>query len=131
MKFDHIGIFVSSLETGRIHMEKIFDIKQWSNPVKDPIQGVFVQFGYDSLNICYELVAPAAKTNPVDKVLKNSKNILNHVAYKVKDINSEISRLRDNKCILISGPSPALAFDNNNIAFLYTPLKFIIELIEL
>ena len=131
MKFDHIGIFVKSLEIGREHFNLIYDINKWSEIFYDPIQRVEVQFGYDSSKICYELVAPKGKNNPVDKVLNDEKNILNHLAYKVENIEKEIERLKNRRCILISGPNPATAFKNKKIAFFYTPLRFIIEIIEL
>lgn len=131
MKFDHIGIFVKSLEIGREHLNQVYGINKWSKIFYDPIQSVEVQFGYDSSKICYELVSPKGKNNPVDKVLKDGKNILNHLAYKVENIEKEIERLKNKRCILISGPNPAIAFKNKKIAFLYTPLKFIIEIIEL
>lgn len=130
MEFDHIGIFVKSLEIGREQLNCIFEIKKWDKPVIDNVQGVKVQFGYDSCGICYELVSPYAKVNPVDNVLKQAKNILNHVAYKVDDINYEIKRLEKSNNILITGPVKAKAFNDKKIAFLYTPLRFIIELIE-
>ncbi len=130
MEFDHIGIFVESLVVGREHLGSIFGIKKWEKPVVDSIQGVKVQFGYDSKGICYEIVAPNAKVNPVDNVLKQAKNILNHVAYKVDDIYLEIKRLQESDSILISGPVESAAFNNKKISFLYTPLKFVIELIE-
>ncbi len=130
MKFDHIGIFVNSLEIGQKHLNEIFEIKAWSQVFFDPIQKVQVQFGYDSSKICYELVVPKGENNPVDKVLKDGKYILNHVAYKVENIDATIKRLKDKRCLLISGPNPAIAFKNKKIAFLYTPLKFIIEIIE-
>ena len=112
MKFDHIGIFVKSLEIGREHLNQIYYINKWSK-------------------ICYELVATKGKNNPVDRVLNDGKNILNHLAYKVENIEKEIERLKNKRCILISGPNPATAFKNKKIAFFYTPLRFIIEIIEL
>ena len=99
MKFDHIGIFVKSLEIGQKHLTKIFKINNWSQIYYDPVQKVDVQFGYDISNICYELVAPNGENNPVDKVLKDGKNVLNHVAYKVNNINDEIVRLQNNKIL--------------------------------
>ena len=130
MKFDHIGVFVKSLEIGRNHLSKIIQIARWSDPVDDHIQGVSIQFGYDNDGICYELVAPNSESNPVDNLLSQGKNIINHIAYKVDNIEKEIIRLKNLNCLLISGPTPAIAFDNKNITFLYTPLQFIIELIE-
>ena len=70
------------------------------------------------------------ETNPVDNVLSQGKNILNHVAYKVDNIEEAIKRLQNLNNILITGPIKAKAFDNKRIAFLFTKLRFIIELIE-
>ena len=130
MKFDHIGVFVKTLSSGREYLTEIVQIKSWSESFNDKIQGVSVQFGYDESGVCYELVAPNAKINPVDKLLSQGKNIINHVGYKVNNIEEEVLRLRSLNCLLVSGPTPAIAFNNKKIAFLYTPLKFIIELIE-
>lgn len=130
MNFNHIGIFVPSLAEGKTYLESILNISNWSEPIEDPIQKVLVQFGKDQLGLCYEIIAPCGDNNPVEPLLIQSKNILNHVAYTVENIEIEIKRLQGERCILISGPSPAKAFDNNKIAFLYTPLRFIIELIE-
>jgi len=130
MKFDHIGIFVSSMAIGRKYLESMLHVTEWTEPVDDPIQKVSVQFGKDQSGIQYELVAPCGENNPVEPLLAQSKNILNHVAYRVDNIDAEIERLRGERCILVSGPSPAKAFNNNKIAFLYTPLRFVIELIE-
>lgn len=130
MKFDHIGVFVKTLSSGREYLTEIVQIKSWSESFNDKIQGVSVQFGYDESGVCYELVAPNAEINPVDKLLSQGKNIINHVGYKVNNIEEEVLRLRSLNCLLVSGPTPAIAFNNKKIAFLYTPLKFIIELIE-
>jgi methylmalonyl-CoA/ethylmalonyl-CoA epimerase len=130
MQFDHIGIFVSGLAAGRTHLENILQVTNWTDPVDDPIQKVSVQFGTDRSGTRYELVAPCGENNPVEPLLAQSKNIINHVAYLTDDLDAEISRLQKERCILVSGPSPAKAFDNRRIAFLYTPLRFVIELIE-
>lgn len=130
MKFNHIGVFVSTLDSGRKYLESILHIANWTDPIEDPIQKVIVQFGIDMSGIRYEIIAPCGEGNPVQPLLLQSKNILNHVAYSVEDIGIEIKRLQGERCILISGPSPAVAFNRRKIAFLYTPLRFIIELIE-
>lgn len=130
MKFNHIGVFVSTIDSGRKHLESILHIASWTDSIEDPIQKVIVQFGLDKSGIQYEIIAPLGEGNPVQPLLLQSKNILNHVAYNVENIDIEIKRLQGERCILISGPSPAVAFNNNKIAFLYTPLRFIVELIE-
>ncbi len=130
MKFDHIGIFAGSLTEGRKHLANLLQVSAWTTPVDDHIQKVSVQFGTDGSGIRYELVVPFGEGNPVEPLLHQSKNILNHVAYLVDDIDAEIKRMQQERCILVNGPHPAIAFGNKRIAFLYTPLRFIIELIE-
>ena len=130
MKFDHIGVFVSTIDLGRKYLESILHITNWTDAIEDPKQKVIVQFGFDKSGIRYEIIAPCGEGNPVQTLLLQSKNILNHVAYNVENIDIEIKRLQRERCILISGPSPAIAFNNNKIAFLYTPLRFVVELIE-
>ena len=88
MEFDHIGIFVSSLSIGRNHLEKLLLVQDWTESVDDPIQKVSVQFANDLSGIKYELVAPYGIDNPVEPLLTQSKNILNHVAYCVDDIEA-------------------------------------------
>ena len=130
MKFDHIGIFVKNLQFGSKHLTRLFEIKKKTNIIHDPLHKVSVQFFYDKNNICYELVAPKGKKNPVSSILKQNKNILNHVAYKSKNFQKDITKLRKLGCIPLGKPKPARAFKGANIIFFLSPLKIIIEVIE-
>ena len=130
MDFDHIGIFCKNLKIGRNYFSKIFEIKKKSKEFSDSRLNVKVQFLYDEKNIKYELIAPLGKKNPVDLSLKKNKNIINHIAYKTKSFQKEISRFRKMACIPLDKPKPAIAFQGKKIIFFLTPLRFIIELIE-
>ena len=70
MKFHHIGIFLSNIKNGETFFKKIFKIKRKSKIFLDRKLGVKVRFLYDDSGICYEIVAPHGKNNPVNKVLK-------------------------------------------------------------
>ena len=129
MIFHHIGIFVKSLKQGKNFLSKVFDIKHQSDEIKDYAMGVKVQFIYDQSDICYEIVAPLGKKNPVDEVLKSNKNILNHIAYKTKNFESDIEKLRSLNSLPITKIYNSKAFDSKVIFFL-TDLGYIIELIE-
>ena len=129
MKFHHLGIFVSNIKKGEDFFNSLIKIKKTSKMINDKKLGVKVKFLYDNKNICYELIAPLGPNNPVSKVLKNKTNILNHVAYKVKNLNQAISYMRKKNCAPITKPMFAKAFKRKVIFFL-TPLNFIIELIE-
>ena len=130
MKFDHIGIFVKTLSSGREEIKKLFDIQSISKEFNDKLMSVSVQFLYDKSGICYEIVAPYGENSPVDNVLSSKKNILNHVAYKVQDFDEAIEKYIELRCIPLGKASNALAFDNARVIFFLTPLGIILELIE-
>jgi len=130
MKFDHIGLVVRSLALGREALSPIVEIRAWTDEFIDPIQRVSVQFGRDSSNICYELIAPQGDGGPVAKALSSGRNILNHVAYLVPDLSEAGGRLRDAGAVPTADPMPAVAYGGSRIQFFVTPLRFIIELIE-
>lgn len=129
MKFHHVGIFVANIKSGDNFFKSLIKINNTSKIINDKNLGIKVKFLYDSKNICYELVAPLGIKNPVDKVLKKRSNIINHIAYKVKDLNRAIIYMRKKNCAPITRPMLAKAFKKKVIFFL-TPLNFIIELIE-
>ena len=130
MKFDHVGIFVKSLAFGRTHLRKLLAIADESEEYHDDVLKVSIQFLYDESEICYELVAPNGDGNPVDPILSGKKNILNHTAYKVSDLDLQIAKCRANGCVQLGHPRNALAFNGARVVFFLTPLYFIIELIE-
>jgi methylmalonyl-CoA/ethylmalonyl-CoA epimerase len=130
MRFDHIGIFVPDLSQGHELLSALLPIVRQSEIFRDPLLEVAVQFLYDPSGICYELVAPFGPNNPVDAVLKTGKNVLNHVAYRVDDLDDKLTELRAAGCLPIGEPRPAVAFGGRRVTFLFNPLNFIIELVE-
>lgn len=129
MIFDHIGLFVRSLELGREKLAATLPIARWTDPVDDALLKVRVQFGADPAGIRYELVAPFGEGNPVDAVLASGKNILNHVAYRVDSMAAAMATLRDKGSMPLGKPQPAQAFGGKPVVFMLTPLRFILELI--
>ena len=129
MKLHHIGIFVQNTRIGLNFFKKIIKIKKKSKIISDKNLGVKVQFFYDEKNNCFELVSPYLKKNPVKKLLKEKKNIINHFAYKTKNFEKSITYFRKINCAPLTKPQFSLAFKKKIIFFL-TPLNFIIELIE-
>lgn len=130
MQFDHIGIFVESLEQGRDNLAGLLNVNGWSQEVHDDDLKISVQFGWDESGQCYELVAPNGEHNPVDGTLARQANILNHVAYRVVDLDTATTRLRDQGAIPLGAPKPAKALDGARIVFFMTRLGVIVELIE-
>ena len=130
MKFDHIGVFVKNLEDGRKNFSSLLQITNTSEEYNDEKLKVSVQFLYDKNDICYEIVAPYKPGNPVDAVLSSGKNILNHIAYRVDELDLSLSTWRNKGCFPLSEATPAIAFQGAKVIFLLTPLGIIIELIE-
>jgi methylmalonyl-CoA/ethylmalonyl-CoA epimerase len=66
----------------------------------------------------------------VRRILKSDRGGLYHLCYTVEDLEGELARFRRHGCVKISGPTPAVAFGGRRIAFLFTPQRDIIELLE-
>ena len=130
MQFDHVGVFVESLDQGRARLQEILPLATVSEEFHDPLLKVSVQFLHDTSGICYEIVAPNGDGNPVDALLAEKRNILNHIAYKVTDFDASAERLRRARCMPMGIPQPAVAFGGARVVFFLTPLRMIIELIE-
>jgi methylmalonyl-CoA/ethylmalonyl-CoA epimerase len=130
MGFDHIGIVAPSLAEGRAHIGRLLNITRWTGEFADPINQVYVQFGCDQSSVCYEIVAPLGDASPVRAALKSSNRILNHVAYRVADLDVRAAHFRENRCVAAGPPRPAIAYGNRRIQFFMTPLGFLVELIE-
>lgn len=130
MKFHHIGIFSNSLNQGKKIISSFLKPKNVSKVYYDKSLGVKVLFIKDTSNITYEIVCPFGKKNPVKQVLKDNKNILNHIAYKVKNFDKKIISLRKKGFAPLGKPARALAFKKKRVCFFLTPLNYIIEIIE-
>ena len=71
-----------------------------------------MQFLSDTSGIRYELVAPNGPGNPVDAVISERRNTLNHVAYRTKDFDAQVGRLREARCMPLASrvrPRPSAA----------------------
>jgi methylmalonyl-CoA/ethylmalonyl-CoA epimerase len=130
VNFHHLGIFVKSIEEGKRLLGETIPIREWDRTFEDAGLHVSVCFGMDASGIRYELVAPFGEPNPVSGVLSSGRNILNHVAYTVGDMESAMKMLRSAGAIPMGAPRPAVAFGGANVAFFLTSIGIIIELVE-
>ncbi len=130
MKFHHIGVFVSDIVSGSKAIKEMFPISTESETFEDFGIGVYVKFLVDTSGTRYEIVSPLSQENPVSRLLKSKKNLLNHVAYEVDNFYEAIDSMINKGSLLVSPPSPAVAFNGANVVFLYSPLGFVVEFIE-
>lgn len=130
LRLDHIGIVVPTLAAGREAMAALFDIQRWTQEFQDDVNRVYVQFGRDPTGVCYELIAPLSKESPVTSALRKADRILNHVAYITPDLDTARAKLCAGGALVLDAPKPAVAYGGRRIQFFFTPLQFIVELVE-
>ncbi len=128
--FHHVGVAVRDMQEAIPAYKNLFGYELISGPFDDPIQNVSVCFlsrGAGDMTI--ELVAPLGPNSPVDLVLKKG-NGTYHICYEVENIQRAIEHLRERNAFLLSGPVPAVAFDQREIAWLLTDVNLLVELVQ-
>lgn len=127
--FNHIGIFVKNIKKSEKYINVFIEKNKSSKLILDKKLGIKAKLFYDKKKICYELVEPYGKNNPVSGFLKRGTNILNHVAYTSNFFDETLHELRDNKFMQISEINYSKLF-KSRVVFFISPLNYIIELIE-
>ncbi len=130
LRFDHLGVVVSRLEKGRRHLADGLGVSQWTEEIVDPVNGVRLQFGLDPAGVCFEILEPLDEQSPVYAALKTGKAILNHVAYRVPDLQAAGARLGAAGWSRTSEPKPAVAYGGRSIQFFVSPSRLVVEMIE-
>lgn len=127
--FDHIGIFVKSIKKYEKYINLLGINKKKSRLILDKSLGIKAKLYFDKKKICYELIEPYGKKNPIDGCLKRQTNILNHIAYKTIKFNDTINYLKKNNFMQITEIKYSKLF-KSKIVFFLSPLKYVIEIIE-
>lgn len=129
-RIEHIGVAVPDIEQALSQYSDSLGYKLLRGPYDDLHQQARVAFiGNEAGGTQLELVAPLAPGSQVERVLAKGQGLY-HICYEVPDIAEAIAHLRSQKCILISGPTPAVAYEGRPIAWLYTPSRQLTELVE-
>jgi methylmalonyl-CoA/ethylmalonyl-CoA epimerase len=132
MVMHHLGIAVKSLTTAIDSYKEMFGYDLLSGPFHDPIQEVSVCFigPLDATSsIAIELVEPASRNSPINKFLSKEVGAY-HICYETDNILDTLTHLRSKHCIIIQEPVPAVAFNMRQIAWLYTPTRQLVELLQ-
>ena len=117
-KFHHVGIAVKSIKS----VNSTVDI------ITDPIQKVRVAF--IAINgIKTELIEPLCKESPItNSIEKNIKLV--HLCYVVADLQETMEKCRIHGFHCFKPAVPAVAFDDKNIAWVYSKDYGLVELLE-
>jgi methylmalonyl-CoA/ethylmalonyl-CoA epimerase len=137
MRFHHIGYAVSSITEylDSFFLEAFAPIHV-SAPVADSIQRVRVCFAQmhpssaGPFGALIELVEPLGEDSPIMSIVGSQRGGLYHLCYEVDDLDGTLRRLRRMRCLPLSRPVPAAAFDDRRIVFVMTPQHDLIELLE-
>ena len=117
-EFEHAGIAVRSISDAVKGVEKI----------QDPIQRVNVAFIHLN-NFKIELIEPITEKSPITKILDKGQSLY-HLCFRVPDINKALETARKHGFHSISRPVPAKAFNDNKVAWVFSKVYGLFELIE-
>ena len=129
MKVHHFGHLTSSIKKSI----KEFSLLGYAKVGKiyfDDARGINIQFIRSASGELIELIEPASEMSIVKSLVPASKNKIYHVCYYTADIEQEVARLQEQGFVLISPPQPAVALNNNRVAFLLSRYAGMIELYE-
>jgi methylmalonyl-CoA/ethylmalonyl-CoA epimerase len=131
-KLRHVGVAVPSLDPATDTLSTLFGYRVISGPFDDPIQKVSVNFLTQSDNDVaeIELIAPLGQDSPITAMLAKSGGGAYHLCFETSDIEQALVHAKNNGCIVISGPVPAVAFNGRRIAWIYTKSRQLFELVE-
>ena len=104
----------------------------WDEKIyEDPNQSVKVTFLTTRAGDAQiELVEPLGEHSPVLRFLNDKGGGMHHVCYEVADLEQQMAKMRAQGSVIARRPKPAVAFQGRRIAWMLTPEKLLIELLE-
>lgn len=125
----HLGVAVTDLDSALRFYREALGCELLSGPFHDPLQRVAVCFIGSAGAGQIELVAPIGEDSPVHRYLTREVGAY-HTCYEVDSIEQAVEGLREQGCLVLSKPVPAVAFAGRRIVWLYTPTRHLLELLE-
>lgn len=127
----HIGFVVPDIQREIAGFAKSIGASWDGQTFHDPLQKVRVAFLQSArpTDALIELVAPAAEDSPVFQFLRKGGG-LHHLCYEVMDLDVHLAKMRAEGAIIVKPPTPAVAFNNRRIGWVYTRQKLLQEFLE-
>jgi len=129
MVIDHIGVAVRSLEAGIEHWKNVFGYEQMTSIVTNSRQKVRVVFLSKDNSLSVKLIEPTDEYSPIYKFALRGGG-LHHLCFKCAEVEEETKRLKALGLRVLAEPQPGEAFDNEEIAFVFSQQGLNIELID-
>ena len=126
-KVHHIGCLVADIEQAKLSYKNSLKFEIISDTCVIAAQKVKVCFISIGENIFLELIEPM-EASSLEKMMNKGVSYY-HIAYSVADIDSAIESLVEQNYFHIN-TFCSEAFKNNKCAFLYSPERHLIELVE-
>ena len=115
-KIEHIGIAVKDLDAAKATYEMLLGKPPYKEEVVES-EGVTTSF-FATGESKIELLAANNPESPIAKFLKKRGEGIHHIAFNVKDIKTEMERLRKEGFVLLN-EQPKKGADNKLVAFLH------------
>jgi methylmalonyl-CoA/ethylmalonyl-CoA epimerase len=132
LEFHHIGVAVADIDAAAPFYERVLGYRRTDGPYDDPLQKVRVAFfrrAGGPADPMIELIAPMTDDAPVNRYLKKEAGAY-HLCYVVNAMEDRLAAMRAERCLVVSGPTPAVAYGGRRIAWVFTPTRQLIELVE-
>lgn len=131
LRLHHIGVAVRDIAQAVPFYRDVMGFDRADGPYDDPVQKVSVLFLTSTAGVgpCIELIAPLSESSPINRYLAKECGAY-HLCYEVDALERTLEELRGKGCMVISGPVPAVGFQQRRIAWLFTPTRQLIELVE-
>lgn len=130
LRLHHVGYVVASIERAMPGFVRSLAATWDEQVIHDPLQKVRVAFlTTRAEDPQIELVEPAGEDSPVLRFLQQGGG-LHHVCYEVADLEEQLVEFRSRGGMIARRPKPAVAFGGRRIAWVITPEKLLVELLE-
>jgi methylmalonyl-CoA/ethylmalonyl-CoA epimerase len=130
MRFHHVGILVANIEEHfKNHFAAELGMESLDGPVFDPSQKAFTAMIRTGPGAGIELISPNGPDSPIASAFKNGGG-MHHICYEVDDIEATLEEMRSAGMVPVSPPTPATLFDGLRVAFMYSKLGGLVELVE-
>jgi methylmalonyl-CoA/ethylmalonyl-CoA epimerase len=131
MRLHHLGFVVADISAAMPGFVRSLAATWDSQIFTDPLQKVRVAFlSTRPGDAQIELVEPNGDDSPVLRFLNEKGGGLHHACYEVADLEQALSDFRSRGSLIVKRPKPAVAFQGRRIAWVLTPEKFLVELLE-
>jgi len=115
-KIEHIGIAVRNLQKANEVYEKLLGVKHYKTEVveSENVNTSFFKVGENKI----ELLESTDPNGPIARFIERKGEGIHHIAFAVKDIFSEMKRLKDAGFTLLSD-TPKPGADNKLVCFVH------------